>query len=181
MKIHHPFLLALLAVAAMPAVAAAQDAPGDKGPNVVGADAVFVLPLGDYGDFADFAVGALVRFELPLTPELGVTARAGYLVDVGTPEVLGVEVSTSYIPFYAGAKYRIGASGLFAAGEIGLTIARASFGGESDSETKIGATVGAGYQTGKINGRLSLWLPSLEDAGDGQGLMASVGFDFLSL
>ncbi|MBK9036582.1 MAG: hypothetical protein IPL61_35920 [Myxococcales bacterium] len=174
MKVHRSFLLTLLAVIAVPAVAAADN---EKGPKVLGVDGVAVLPLGDYGDFADFAVGGLLRFELPLTPELGVSVRAGYIADVGTPAM----VSTSYIPFYVGARYNVGSGGLFVAGEIGLTVLRASIGSASDSETKLGANVGAGYQKGKLSGRVSLWLPSLGDSGDAQGIMANVGIDILSL
>ena len=51
----------------------------------------------------------------------------------------------------------------------------------SDSETKFGAVVGAGYQKGKIQARAGFWLPSLEDAGDGQAIMATVGYDIMSM
>ncbi|MDQ3366036.1 MAG: porin family protein [Myxococcota bacterium] len=149
--------------------------------KVIGVDAAFVLPLSDYGDAADFAVGALGRFEFGINNMLSVTARAGLLYHIGTPEGF----SLMFIPIYAGVKYNIGTSGLFAFGEAGLTYIRASveIGGmsASDSETKLGVNVGAGYQAGKIQARVGLLLPDVGEAADAHGIMASVGFDIAAL
>lgn len=149
--------------------------------KLLGLDAAFVLPLSDYGDSADFAVGPLLRFEMGVAPNIAVTARAGVLFHVGTPEGFGLTM----IPIYVGGKYNIGTSGLFAAAEVGATVIRASvdIGGisASETETKFGFTAGLGYQKSKIQVRANLFVPDVGEIGDALGVMASVGYDFLAL
>jgi hypothetical protein len=154
---------------------------GAKGSKVIGIDVGGALPLGDFADAADFGIAVLGRFEFGINDMLAVTGR------VGLTYWLAKEPISSYmfIPVYAGIKYNIGTSGLFASAEAGITHIRASvdFMGmsASDSETKFGALVGAGFQKGKIQARAGLWLPSLGDAGDGQAIMATIGYDVVAL
>ena len=152
--------------------------------NILGVDAVLSFPVGDYGDFADASLGALARIEFPLKPNLSITGRLGFILDIGEPGGF----DTSYIPIYGGVKSTLSGSGtnkLFAFGELGATIVRATaeFQGveSSDSETKLGLTGGIGYHMGKVQLRAGLWFPSLGDADDGFGLMANVGYDIVQL
>lgn len=179
-RLFKSLLLAGTFVAAAPAAALADGPVG----NIIGADAVVSIPVGDYGDIADATLGALARIEFPVTPMLSITGRLGFLFDIGNPDGF----STSYIPIYGGVKSTLsggGTSRLFAFGELGATIARVSieFDGQSasDSETKLGLTGGVGYQAGKVQARAGLWFPSLGDADDGFGIMANVGYDFVQL
>ena len=153
-----------------PAMAPA--APG----KVIGADAVFLLPLGDYADAADAAFGALGRFEFGINAALSITARAGLLYNLSKLD----GVTVLFIPVYAGVKYKIGTSGLFGHGEVGINHARISVdGGGSDSETKLSFQAGAGYQMGKLQFRGGFWYNASDPAF--MGIMASAGFDFASL
>ena len=161
--------------------AAAPAAAGGKGSKTLGVDVGGALPLGDFADFADFGIMALGRFEYGLNDQLAVTARLGLTYWLAKDPVS----SYIFVPIYAGVKYNIGTSGLFAHAEAGITHIRVSIDimgvSGSDSETKFGAVVGAGYQKGKIQARAGFWLPSLEDAGDGQAIMATVGYDIMSM
>ena len=147
-------------------------APG----KVIGADAVFLLPLGDYADVADAAFGAMGRFEFGINPALSITARAGLLYNLAKAD----GITILFIPVYAGVKYNIGTSGLFGQGEVGINHARISLdGGGSDSETKLSFQAGAGYQMGKLQFRAGFWYVASDPAS--MGIMASAGFNFASL
>lgn len=164
-----------------PAAPAEPAAAGGKGAKTIGIDVGGALPLGDFADAADFGIAALGRFEFGINDMLAVTARAGITYWLAKDPI----DSYIFIPIYAGVKYKIGTSGLFAHAELGLTHMRVSVdimgASASDSENKFGAVVGAGYQMNKIQIRAGLWLPSLEDAGDGQAIMATVGYDVVAL
>jgi hypothetical protein len=150
---------------------------GGKTKNI-GADAVFVLPLGDYADVANAAFGAMGRFEFGINPQLAITARAGLLYNLAK-EIGGETPTILMIPAQAGAKYMIGTSGLFGQGEVGVTHTRTSVGDFSDSSTKLSFEAGAGYQKGKLAARAGFWYVAEDTAL--MGIMASVGFDFVSM
>lgn len=152
-----------------PAMAPA--APG----KVIGVDAAFVLPLGDYADAADAAFGALGRFEFGINPALAITARAGLLYNLAKADGLTILM----IPVFAGVKYNIGTSGLFGFGEIGINHTRVSADGGSTSETKLSFQAGAGYGMGKLQFRGGFWYTASDPAL--MGIMASAGFNFAAL
>lgn len=159
--------LALVAIAAAPVAAA--PAP----PRRLGIDAAVLVPIGDYADAASLAGGPLVRAELPAGPAV-VTARAGAILHA--MKVDGA--SLIYAPIWVGGRYPLGGSGLFAAGEVGVTIAHASadtgFGDASDTKTELGASLGVGLRRGALTVGGGLMLP---DLGDTAALYASVGYD----
>jgi opacity protein-like surface antigen len=161
-------------------------AAGGKGSKTLGVDVAGILPLGDYGDLADFAIGGLVRFEFGVNDQLAVTARAGYIYNLTSVD----GVSLGMIPILVGGAYKIGTSGLNAYAELGVTNIRVSVdvGGASasDSKTKFSFGVGAGYQMKKIKARVGFFMPGSSENSNGDsstlyGVMASVGYDFLSL
>jgi Outer membrane protein beta-barrel domain len=166
-------------------------APGKK--MTVGADVGFVLPLGDYADGATLGLGVLGRFEYAVTPQISATARIGFIYNLLKDVPDGVSASLNMIPVMLGGTYKIGTSGLFAYGEVGLTNIRASAsaGGMefSDSETKLAIGAGAGYQMNKIKARVGFWMPGSQSDDDGMGgtttstlfgILASAGYDFAS-
>lgn len=159
-------------------------ATGGAGSKTIGADAAFVLPLGDYADGTDFALGVFGRFEYGVNDALSVTGRVGYLYN----KVSSSNVSIGMIPVLVGASYKIGPSGLAVFGELGLTNIRVSldnFGSDSRTEFSVGG--GAGYQAGKLEARVGFFMPgSISNGSSGTsttlyGLMASVGYNFASL
>lgn len=161
-------------------------APG-VGQNTIGADVAFVLPVGDYADGVDFAVGAFGRFEHKLNPNLAITGRLGFLYNqIGDDG--GTDASLNMIILVGGARYNLNAAasdGIFFSGELGINIVRfsADIGGGmevSDSETDLTTILGGGYQAGKIQARAGLFYTST-DGEDAIGLMASVGYDFATL
>jgi len=60
--------------------ALAQDAA--PRPRTFGVDAAVVLPVGDYGEIATLAIGALARVEIPLAANLSITGRAGAIYHI---------------------------------------------------------------------------------------------------
>ena len=151
---------------------AAAPAAGGK-TKTLGADGVFVLPLGDYADASNAAIGAMGRFEFGLNPALAITVRAGLLYTLAKDPIDSILM----IPVHAGAKYSIGTSGLFVQGELGLTHVRVSPG--SVTRTKFSFEAGAGFQKGKLNARAGFY--RIQDDTALQGIMASVGFDFVAM
>jgi hypothetical protein len=153
-------------------------APAGGKAKTIGADAVVVVPLGDYADAVTVAFGAMGRFEFGLNPALAITARAGLIYNLAK-ELLGETPTILMIPVQAGVKYMIGTSGLFGQGEVGFTHTRTSVGDFSDSTTKLSFEAGAGFQKGKLSFRAGFWYIASDPAL--MGIMASAGFDFASL
>ncbi len=156
-------------------LAAAQPAPAPA-PRTLGVDALIGLPTGDYGQFADLAFGALARVEVPFRA-LTFTARSGLVLHA----LDSSDASLIYVPFYAGVRYPITPSGLFLAGELGLTVAHASadtgFGDASDTDTKLGGSFGLGLRSGTLSFQGGLFIP---DLGDAVAIGGSVGIDLAS-
>lgn len=173
------------AVAPMPPNEPAPATKSGKGASTIGGDLAFVLPLGDYADGTNFALGAFGRFEFGVSNELDVTIRLGYLWHKTDTDGL----SLGMIPILVGGSFKIGGGG-FVYGEAGFNNVRVSFdsGGlsGSDSETYLSLGAGGGYAAGKVKARVGLWMPGRpKDSNDGHttlyGVLASVGFDFASL
>jgi hypothetical protein len=162
--------IVFVTIAATPAFADAQ--------KTLGIDGAFALPVGDYGEVATLAGGALVRLEVPLPSGGFITGRGGVLLHAVNRD-LGM-TSLTLVPIYAGYRHPFG--NLYVAGELGLTIgfvtaeANTPFGNASgsDSDTDVGLTVGVGYRSGKLDLRGSLFSPNAEDV----ALLATAGFDF---
>lgn len=147
--------------------------PEGGGAKTIGGDLAIVLPVGDYADVVDFAIGPLLRIEAPVGPGF-VTGRAGFLWHATDFD----GVTLLMFPIYGGYRYPIGTSGAYVAGELGLTIAYADSDlGDSNTETELGMTLGGGIRKGALDFRAALFLP---DVGDLTGLMASVGYNFSS-
>jgi opacity protein-like surface antigen len=158
--------------------------PEAKGPETMrlAADFALVLPVGDWSDFSGIGLGALLRFEARVADNVSITARLGY---IGHLENDGF--STSEIPIlFPGVKVHFGDVYLgLEAGLLSLGVAVdfddefGSFSG-SDSEMKLGLTFGLGYVIDKVDLRLQLFAPSVEDFSDLLGIMFNVGYTFVT-
>jgi hypothetical protein len=156
--------------------------------SLIGADGAFVLPLGNFSDGAGIGLGALMRYEYNVAPQLNVTGRVGFLYHLGK-DVGGGTVNFWNIPVLVGAKYDI-ASGLYGAAEAGLfynhasaTVTIPGFGSQtvSNSETDFGFNVGAGYKMGDLDIRAGLQIWNISHAGDTMGVIANVGYNFAKM
>jgi hypothetical protein len=145
------------------------------------------LPLGDFADAANPAIGAIVRYNIPVAQRLVVTAGGGILfhfpktIDLGIAEV---DLSLIQIPILGGVRYALSpsASYPYVAAELGINIIRvsASLDGESDSdtETDLAMLLGGGYVFGRLDLRGGLMISNLDEAGDSLGLVAMLGYQF---
>lgn len=176
-----------LALIALPA--AAQEKAG----AAVGADGAVVLPVGNLSDATGLMLGPLLRLEYPVTGNVTVTGRAGYLYGLRKElSVMGskAKYGVSDIPVWGGVEYYFGegGQGLYLGGEAGLNFLSFSVdtdgdpayggGSSSSSETKLGMTAGAGFRAGDLDFRGGLAIFDLGHAGDSMGVMASVGYSF---
>ena len=154
----------------------------------VGADAAFVLPIGNLADAASIGLGALGKFEYAATPSIAVTARAGFIYHLSKDLPGGNSVGISVIPILGGIKfYPVEKStGFYLAPEAGLmdVIGRATVatpvgsGSASSSDAKFGLVLGAGYQLGDLDFRGSLMSYDVGHFGDAMSVMANVGYRF---
>ncbi len=161
-----------------------EPAPEPAGPETMrlAADLALVLPLGDWSDATGIGLGALLRFEARVADMVSITARLGY---IGHLEKNGL--STSELPIlFPGIKVHLGDAYLgLEAGLVSLGVAVnidsefGSFSG-SDSEMKLGLTLGFGYVIDKVDLRLQLFAPSVEDFSDLLGIMFNVGYTFVT-
>jgi hypothetical protein len=157
-----------------PAVAAAS-----PGPRTLGVDGAVVVPLGGYSEVASIGVGALARFELPLSRG-SLTARGGVVFNATNGNE--ADASLIMVPLYAGYRLPIGAGGGYVAGELGVTViavsVRTPLGTMGATSTDLGLTLGGGWRHGSLDIRGGIFAP---DIGSSIGLMASVGYDFAKL
>jgi hypothetical protein len=145
---------------------------------MIGADAAFMLPLGNWGDATGVGFGALARFEYKLQPKLNLTGRVGYIYSLSKHSM-----SMSVIPIWAGAKYFL--TDMFYGGaEIGFndlmastTVAGRSYSG---SDTKLGLNVGAGAIVNGVDLRAQLAFLSIGDTTDAMALILTAGYNFKS-
>jgi len=174
MKLIVPFVfLFILTHAAFAQEAVVASAPP---PNTIGADAIAVVPVGDYARAASFGIGAAARLEIPVGPG-SITGHFGAIFHAMNTS----GGSLTMLPIYAGYRFPLGGSGVYLAGELGLTIIFASvdtpLGTMSDSDTELGAALMAGFRHGALDLRAGLFAPDIDDA---VGVMASAGYDFVA-
>jgi hypothetical protein len=135
-------------------------------------DALAVVPVGDYANAASVGGGAAARFEVPLGPVFA-TACAGIVGNV-----MRTSSSLTMLPLYAGVRVPLGASGAYAAGELGMTYwiggVSSGYGSASSSDTRFGLAAWAGYRRRTLDLRAGLFAP---DAGNALAVIASAGID----
>jgi len=167
----------------------------------VGADLLFVLPVGDMANDTGPQIGPLIRGGYRIIPALELTARIGYLFAFGksqnpTPTATA-STSITNIPVWLGARYFLGdaPAGLYGAGEIGMNFLTAHATVNpgnvviTTGDTRAGFNLGVGYVISKdlpIDVRLQYSYFNLIGAktgtnGDGtlMGIGLSAGYSFL--
>jgi hypothetical protein len=147
----------------------------------LGAQANLVIPVGDYADIADVAIGGDLRFAWDLHPNVGITFRAGYLHHFGTPN----DATMGFIPLMLGGEYRFFADDWtpFIAAELGATIGYVSStvstpwgsAGGSDTDSAFALALGGGYRFGPVDIRAMLYAPDVDDL---FGFAITLGGDF---
>jgi hypothetical protein len=191
MRTRSTITFTLLTVGFPLAIASADDvAPATPAKTkTISIDGGLAMPAGDWG--AGVGFGALARFEMPLSPQLAFTVRAGYLQHLGKESSDGfgggATATASEIPVLGGVRYIFSknpASELYGAGELGLVYARISAEvagmSQSGSDTNLGLSLGGGYRAGKLDVRAGLLFPDVGSMG-ALGLFATVGYQVATL
>ena len=148
------------------------------------ADGALAVPVGNLSNGAGVGIGALLRYEYLIQPQLALTGRAGLIYHI-PKSVNGADSTFWTIPILAGAKYALNEQ-FYVAGELGLFSNHSSatvmtpFGNFSGSasETDFGLTAGAGYRRGDLDFRVALNILNLDHAGDSMTIGANVGYSF---
>ncbi len=145
----------------------------------LGVEAVVHIPVDDWARASTIGLGAHLRFAFDPIPNLGLTARVGYVHQIGGPG----DVTWGVIPLMFGGEYRfLGPTWTpFVAAELGASIEWASgntgYGRVSDTDTGFALAVGGGYRFGPIDVRADFYVMDIDDA---FGFRVTVGGDFLS-
>lgn len=140
----------------------------------IGGDGAFVLPIGDWADVSSVGLGALFKIEYEgLAPNLALTGRIGYIFHFESNNV-----NTNELPILGGAKYYFtqGKDRFYGAAELGFVNLNVDTDFGSDSDLKLGLTLGGGYEMGPLDIRGQFFMPSIGDIGDFFGLMVTVGY-----
>ena len=142
--------LALVAIISTPAVAQ------DFQHKSWYAQAIVGLPMGNYGDFANFGLGAGAGIHVPHSAEWSFRGEASYIYFF-TDDFADYNTSSYIIPITALAQYDVKDSGFYGVGGVSLAFVNVSFEypvednpivgdlSTSDTSTEFGLVVGAGY------------------------------------
>jgi hypothetical protein len=148
------------------------------------ADGDVSVPVGSFSDGAGVGLGALLRYEYAILPQLNITGRVGFIYHLPKTQD-GVDTKFWTIPVLAGVKLALNES-FYVAGELGffsnhasasVTTAMGNFSGSS-SETDFGFTGGVGYRTGNLDAKVALNILDLSHASDSMAIAANLGFSF---
>lgn len=208
MKLKYKLLTALatFAMVASASNAMAQRRGQKQDRMKLGAQGVFAMPLGTWGDGQGVGFGATLNFDMALNAKaldrqgsFALTGRLGYVHMVGksidTPVGTMDGPSVGVIPVYVGAKYYF-IKGLYAGADLGLSVmipGDAEMNGQTvknNAETTygFGLAVNVGYVFARdFDVRAFFWMPDLaSDAKDQKGedymplaIGAAVGYRFM--
>jgi opacity protein-like surface antigen len=130
-------LLLLVSLMALPALVYGQ------GKISFGAGGELALPMGDFKDAYNTGFGGTGSIFYHYMPQMDLLLNAGYITFGSDID----DVSFSVIPIQAGAKYFIvPEGGLYAGALLGVHMAKAKFGDDSESKTKFSFAPMLGYQ-----------------------------------
>lgn len=146
-------LLALAIIAGTAFTTLAQTKSGDSGKFSIGVDPA--LPLGSTKDISSFAIGADIKYELPIAPSTLFTVSAGYTRFLYKSafkdglKALGIDKSgEGFVPVKVGIKYYI-ENGFFVEGQVGATFSTESGGGTAFAYSPgVGYTFDGGFEAG---------------------------------
>jgi len=88
------------------------------------------LPIGDFGDFANYGLGASILYQHPVSTSLNITGNVGYIRFNGQQTIGALKYRQSFIPIKVGARYFL-TQNLYGTAEVGSSIATANGSGAS--------------------------------------------------
>ncbi len=125
---------------------------------------VLAFPTGDFGDIANFGIGAGIGVLVPHTADISFRGEISYIYFT-TEDFEGADVSASMVPIMVLAQYNLKDSQAYLLGGLGLAFATAKVEfdtpgyDDSDTSTELGLTLGGGFQMQPnlgLEGRLNL-------------------------
>jgi hypothetical protein len=172
-------LLLLVGLTCLPGLVHAEGA--ESKPTVLGGSLAVALPTGEFGDATGIGFGGFMHLAHRLHPRVAVAATFGVLHHL---EEAGTQLTE--IPLLGGANlYLVEDKALFVFAQAGVSSLRSSvdvgIGDETETETKVGATLGAGVELGPGWVRAAIALPSVADMGDGFNLLAGYEIPVVTL
>lgn len=162
--------------------------------NAIGADVGVLIPVGNLGNATSLMLGAALKYEMDLSPKLGVTGRIGYFY--GFSKSVGpVKYNMSDLPIWVGGRYYFmgGAEGVHLGAEIGLNYLFAHVGGytasvggasfsvpsTTTSKAYFGFNIPVGYKIGDLDIQAQYSMLDVGHAGDTQAVGITVGYNFV--
>lgn len=88
------------------------------------------LPIGDFGDFANYGTGGSILYQHPVSKSLNITGNVGYIRFNGKETIGTLKYRQSFIPIKVGARYFI-IENIYGTAEVGSSIATANGSGVS--------------------------------------------------
>lgn len=164
--------LAAVAVALGGARAAHADpaAPITDTRNHAGLAAAGVLPTQAWRERTGPAGALLAWLDVPVSPSLTITARAGAIVHAPVTVTLGARAWLVEVPVLGGARFelaRLGGVRVRAGGDVGLVVTheRVSLGGitDDDTELRFASALVLGVARGAVAVEGGPWLADLTD------------------
>lgn len=156
------------------------DAAGD-GRSHTGVAVYGVLPVDGWRAQTGAGGGATAWLEVPVTPHLEATARAGVIVHAPATVTLGARVWLVEVPVLGGARLEVVRAGRvrgLLGGDVGLVVAheRVTLAGVTEGETRLrfGADLVAGVALDPVAIEVGPWLADLADLDHAVGFAASV-------
>lgn len=88
------------------------------------------LPIGDFGDFANYGTGGSILYQHPVSESLNITGNVGYIRFNGKETIGTLKYRQSFIPIKVGVRYFI-TKNVYGTAEAGSSIATANGSGVS--------------------------------------------------
>jgi len=123
--------------------------------------AELALPMGDFADFSSIGFGGSLRYEYPVSDNIGLTGTVGYLIFGGKAEGDFDGIDYSMIPIQIGGKYYFteNQNGMYFGVEVGVHSLKAEytedFGGSeisvSTTSTELSYAPALGYHLANVD------------------------------
>lgn len=147
-----------------------------------GVAAAGILPAGAWAEVTGAGGGASAWLEVPVSPRVIVTARAGVVVHAPATVTAGARLTLIEVPVLGGARLelaRLGRLRVRASGELGLVVAheRVALGGvtEGDAGLRLGGALSIGLALGAAAVDLGPWFADVTDARHTAGAQLTLG------
>ncbi len=149
--------------------------------NRAGVAATVVAPVEGWRDRAGTGGGLGAWLEVPLSPDLVVTARAGVVLHAPATVTLGARLRLLEVPVLGGARLEVARAGRvrgLLGGDVGLVVAheRVTLAGvtESDTGLRFAAALVVGVALDPVAVEVGPWLADLTDLDHGIGFQLTI-------